>query len=76
MEIQKFNNSVLNCSIGCVVTDNIVWFRGKDVARALGYENTAQAIHINVDDDDKHKLEALWGLSIDALTFNEKIRFI
>jgi len=71
MEIQKFNNIVLNCSIGCVVVDNIVWFRGKDVARAVGYENTTQAIQINVDNDDKRRLEELWGLSLDALTFNE-----
>ena len=55
MEIKNAYNNVLNYSIGCVVNNYVVWFRGKDVARALGYENTTQAIQINVDDDDKHK---------------------
>jgi prophage antirepressor-like protein len=72
MEIQKFNNTDLNCSIGCVVVDNNVWFRGKNVATALGYENTTQTIIIHVEDEDKCKLEELWGLSDRFLTFNEK----
>ena len=76
MEIQKFSNNDLNCSIGCVVVDN-VWFRGKNVATALGYLDTTHAIKNNVEDEDKYKLEELNGGSqIPALTFNEKIQFI
>ena len=30
-----------------------IWFRGKDIAKALGYEKTRNAILKHVDDDDK-----------------------
>lgn len=74
MILEKFENNILNCKIGCFIDkdNNNIYFRGKDIANALGYENTAQAIIINVDDDDKQKLEELWGMSDRCLTFNEK----
>ena len=34
-----------------------IWFRGKDIAKALGYEKTRNAILNHVDDDDKSILE-------------------
>ena len=34
------------------------WFVGKDVAAALGYVDTAQAIRKHVDDEDKGVVEA------------------
>ena len=34
-----------------------IWFRGKDIAKALGYEKTRNAILKHVDDDDKYILE-------------------
>ena len=34
-----------------------IWFRGKDIAQALGYEKTRDAILKHVDDDDKSILE-------------------
>ena len=36
-----------------------IWFRGKDIAKALGYEKTHNAILKHVDDDDKSILEDL-----------------
>ena len=72
MEIQKFENNILKCSVDCVIVDNNVWFRGKDVAIALGYENTTQAILNNVEEEDKYKLGELINLS-DRLTYHEKI---
>ena len=36
-----------------------IWFRGKDTAKALGYEKTPNAILKHVDDDDKSILEDL-----------------
>ena len=36
-----------------------IWFRGKDIAKALGYEKTRNAILKHVDDDDKSILEDL-----------------
>ena len=73
MEIQKFENNILKCSIDCVIVDNNVWFRGKDVAKALGYTETTHAIKNNVEEEDKQKLEELYGgCEITPLTFNEK----
>ena len=34
-----------------------IWFRGKDIAKSLGYEKTRNAILKHVDDDDKSILE-------------------
>ena len=34
-----------------------IWFRGKDIAKALGYEKTHNAMLKHVDDDDKSILE-------------------
>ena len=36
-----------------------IWFRGKDISKALGYEKTRNAILKHVDDDDKSILEDL-----------------
>ena len=44
--------SVIKCK------DNI-WFKGRDVARSLGYEKTRNAILKHVEDEDKTTLEVL-----------------
>ena len=73
MKLQKYNNNILQCNIGCFINDdNEIYFRGKDVANFLSYGNTTQAININVDDDDKWKLEEICNLSDRCLTSNEK----
>ena len=36
-----------------------IWFRGKEIAKALGYEKTRNAILKHVDDDDKSILDDL-----------------
>ena len=36
-----------------------IWFRGKDIAKALGYKKTHNAVLKHVDDDDKSILEDL-----------------
>ena len=42
----------------------IIWFLGKDVAKILGYQDTAQAIRKHVDEEDKFKggVETTGGL--------------
>ena len=73
MQIQKYNNNILNCEISCVKDDDDnIYFKGKSVAEALGYKDTTHAIINNVEDDDKGKLEELWKDSGSSLTFNEK----
>ena len=50
-----------------------IWFRGKDIAKALGYEKTRNAILKHVDDDDKSILEDIRrGLQIGAPFKNEQ----
>ena len=58
--------SVIKCRVE-------IWFRGKDIAEALGYEKTRNAILKHVDDDDKSILEDLRrGPQIGALFKNEQ----
>lgn len=60
MKVQKFENEILNCKVCCFVVDYTdVWFRAKDVATALGYNDTTHAIISNVEDEVKNKLEEL-----------------
>ena len=50
-----------------------IWFRGKDIAKALGYEKTRNAILKHVDDDDKSILEDIRrGAQIGAPFKNEQ----
>ena len=45
--------------ITVIICRDEIWFRGKDIAKALGYEKTRNAILKHVDDDDKSILEDL-----------------
>lgn len=51
-ELQIFNSEEFG-QIRTVTIDNEPWFVGKDVAEALGYERTADAIRQHVEDEDK-----------------------
>ena len=59
MELQTFNNTVLNCKVDCQKAGEAIWFKAKDIATWLGYTNTRQAVLVNVDADDKYKLDEL-----------------
>ena len=50
--LQVFTNSSFG-TIRTLTIDNEPWFVGKDVATALGYSNTKDALAKHVDDDDK-----------------------
>ena len=50
--VQIFNSSEFG-RVRTVVIDNEVWFVGKDLADALGYSNTRDAVSKHVDDEDK-----------------------
>lgn len=45
-----------------VMIDNEPWFVGKDVADALGYKNTKDALASHVDVDDKNTVEIRDGV--------------
>ena len=51
-EIQIFNNEEFG-QIRTVLINEKPWFVGKDAAKALGYENTKDAIKKHVDEEDK-----------------------
>lgn len=51
-ELQIFNNAEFG-QVRTVTINNEPWFVGKDVAEALGYGNTKDALKAHVDDEDK-----------------------
>lgn len=55
-KLQPFNNPEFGI-IRTIVKDNEVWFIGKDVAVALGYKDTADALKKHVDSEDKMLLK-------------------
>lgn len=55
-EIQIFNNPTFG-EVRTVSINDEPWFVGKDVAQALGYSDTAQAIRKHVDAEDKGVVE-------------------
>lgn len=42
-----------NFKVRTIIKDNEIWFVGKDVAEALGYSDTNQAIRRHIDEEDK-----------------------
>lgn len=56
MELKIFKNEEFG-AIRTAEIDNNVWFVGKDVAQALGYSDTADAIRTHVDEEDKHHVK-------------------
>jgi prophage antirepressor-like protein len=75
--LKIFNNDVLNVNIKTVTDDdNNIWFKGKDIATFLEYQDTKQALRVNVDEEYKMNYESLVnasrGVSCTPLTFNEK----
>lgn len=53
MNEMKIFNSEKFGQVRTVIVDGEVWFVGKDVTGALGYERTADAIRQHVEEDDK-----------------------
>ena len=55
-DLKIFNNDEFG-EIRTVQINEDVWFVGKDVAAALGYSDTADAIRTHVDEEDKHHVK-------------------
>ena len=49
--------------INVVKCNDDMWFKGRDTANALGYENPGKAISIHVDSDDKMTIDELLTVS-------------
>ena len=54
-----FNENKINV----VKCNDDIWFEGRDIANALGYENPGKAIRIHVDSDDKMPIYELLTVS-------------
>ena len=54
--VKCFSNSVLGVNLTTILIDMEPWFIAKEVATLLGYENTKQAILVNVDELDQKML--------------------
>ena len=66
--IQHFNQTIGDQAfkLKVLLSEGEPWFRGTDVAGALGYMNKQQALRVNVDADDKSNLEDLRLLEISS----------
>ena len=49
--------------INVVKCNDDIWFKSRDIANALGYENPGKAIRIDVDSDDKMPIDELLTVS-------------
>ena len=49
--------------INVVKCNDDKWFKGRDIANALGYENPGKAIRIHLDSDDKMPIDELLMVS-------------
>lgn len=69
-ELTVFNNPEFG-QVRTVLIDSEPWFVGRDVAEALGYGNTRQALKTNVDDEDKgvHSVDTLGGTLLVTVLF-------
>ena len=70
-EMMIFSNPEFG-NVRTVTIDGNPWFVGKDVATALGYKNTADAIGKHIDTDDKLTSQiAIAGQRRDVVVINE-----
>ena len=55
-----------------------IWFRGKDIAKALGYLTPCKAIREHVDPEDRLSLECLTkgGLKRTPLRTSRRVQFL
>lgn len=56
-KIQLFTNEELDMKVRVVEINGEPWLVGKDVAQALGYKNTRDALSKHVDDEDKRSIK-------------------
>ena len=54
---KRFNNAKLGIELTSYIDNKQnIWFQGKDVAKILGYSDTAQTIRKHADEEDKNSL--------------------
>ena len=53
---EYFSNEHLSQVTMIKDSENVVWFKGFDIATILGYSNTRDALKKHVDEDEKKKM--------------------
>jgi prophage antirepressor-like protein len=65
-DVVEFTNTRFNVTLEVLKDDSgEVWFPAKEVAEALGYARTANAIFRHVDREDKNTLSRIQGLDVE-----------
>ena len=76
MLAKRFNNAKLGNELTSYVDNKQnIWFQGKDVAKILGYSDTAQAIRKHVDEEDKNSLPVETTCQVRWCTFINEFGF-
>ena len=74
MSLQVIENN--NWKVNCLMVNNKPWFRATDIAKVLGYVNTAKAISQHITNiDNKKKFEELVNTETGLTDYHEKISF-
>ena len=70
MELKEYNNTQLNFTINAYIEKSgNPWFKGKEIATLLGYEDADDAIRKHVDEDDKKTLPGKTPGQVNWCTF-------
>ena len=56
-EMLTISNNIGNFKLSYKLFNDVVYFKGKEIASILGYSNTGKAVIDHVNDDYKHKLK-------------------
>ena len=59
MAFQIFRADQHPFEVSTVTVDQVVWFKGREVATCLGYTNPQKALRDHVDEDDRKTYEEL-----------------
>ena len=59
MAVQVFRTDQELFEIGALAVDQMVWFKGKDIAVSLGYKEPHKAVQRHVDAEDKKTYDML-----------------
>ena len=59
MALQIFRANQHLFEVTTLTVDQVVWFKGREVAASLGYINSKKAVRDHVDEEDKKTYEEL-----------------
>ena len=72
MEIQPFSKDKWNIGRP-IVSEQIPWFKGKDVATSLEYANPLKAVRDHVDEEDRRQFcELSQGVNVSLTPLNQQ----